>query len=200
MSNAVIILAAGNSSRLGRPKQLLIYNGISLLRHTVTAAVQLNTDLVVVVTGAEHGLLLPELKSDPVYLCHNTNWEQGMGTSIATGLNCALLQLPDLQSCILAVCDQPFLSAQTFKELISLQQQTGKGIVASAYADTLGTPVLFERRFFSDLQLLDGSGGAKMLFKIYAAELVTVPFAKGEIDVDTQRSYEALLASAQEKP
>ena len=200
MSNAVIILAAGSSSRLGKPKQLLLYKGNSLLRNTVTAAVQLKADLAVVVAGAEYELLLPELNGNPVSVCHNPNWKQGMGTSIATGLNYALLQLPDLQSCILAVCDQPFLSERTFKDLISVQQQTGKGIVASAYADTIGTPVLFERRFFSDLQDLDGDRGAKVLISRYPGDLITVPFAGGEIDIDTQHSYESLLASVQEKP
>lgn len=199
MKNAVIILAAGNSSRLGAAKQLLRFNNNSLLGHTVAVASALDNTLVIVVTGAEHDRLLPELNNPNIAVCNNHNWMNGMGSSVSAGVTYASQQLPELQTCILLVCDQPFLSAQLLTRLIATQEMTGKGIVGSQYEDTVGTPVLFTTAYFDALRALSGEQGARTILKKYSQDLAIVPFEQGSIDIDTPQAYQDLLDSTQEK-
>lgn len=200
MKNALIILAAGNSSRLGTAKQLLRFNNNSLIGHAIAAASAIKDSLVIVVTGAEHDRLLPELNASDIAVCNNLNWRDGMGSSVAAGVNYALQQLPALQTCILMVCDQPFLSAQLLTQLIETQERTGKGIIGSQYDDTIGTPVLFTAPYFNALRALSGDQGARAILKKYSEDLAVVPFLEGSTDIDTLKAYEDLLASTNEKP
>jgi molybdenum cofactor cytidylyltransferase len=93
---------------------------------------------------------------------------------------------------ILAVCDQPFLTAGHLRELVRSAETSGKGIVASRYDGIPGTPVLFKSNYFPDLLNLQGDYGAKKLFPVFAGDMATVPFALGSIDIDTPGDYERL--------
>lgn len=189
----IIILAAGSSSRLGKPKQLLLYNGLSLLKNTVDAAVNVADSTVVVVIGANSDVVASQLQNADVTMCHNPDWEQGMGSSIHVGLSELLLHNPGVSACIIAVCDQPFVSTEIFNNLIHHYQTSGAGIVASAYAGTLGTPVLFSNSYFSALLQLKGEEGAKKLLQLYKDDVASVPFKNGAIDIDTQHDYDNLV-------
>ncbi len=186
----LIILAAGNSSRLGRPKQLLEHRGTSLLKRTIKEALLINS-LVVVVTGAYEALIREEIKAEKVFICHNDNWQQGMGSSIKTGVSQLLLLSPEVSGCILCVCDQPYVSSDIFKQLIAAAQ-SGTSIAASAYSATLGTPVFFSRVYFDELLELNGHQGAKALLEKYREKVSTVPFHNGAIDIDSESDYKKL--------
>jgi molybdenum cofactor cytidylyltransferase len=180
----VIILAAGNSSRLGRPKQLLLYRGQTLLTHVVAEA--LAADLrPVVVTGAYHTEVSDSLRGQSVDIVFNPAWEEGMGSGIVAGLSNMLLLHPDMEAVIITVCDQPFISAALLLQLVNTFDTSGKGMIACTYADSVGTPVLFGRAWFERLLGLSGSEGAKKLLKLYPDDLATVDFPGGEIDIDT---------------
>ena len=90
-----------------------------------------------------------------------------------------------IQGCILAVCDQPYLKSAIFEQLIAQHTITGKGIIASAYADTLGTPVYFDKKFFDSLMLLSGNEGAKKIIAENTDDVSQVYFEKGDIDIDS---------------
>lgn len=94
----------------------------------------------------------------------------------------------------MAVCDQPFVTSAVFENLISESKKTGKEIAASAYSETLGTPVLFHKKYFPELLALKGKEGAKKLIKKYAEDVVAVPFEKGNIDIDTEEDYNQLIS------
>lgn len=190
----IVILAAGNSSRLSRPKQLLQYKESTLLKNTISEALKVQNSFLIVVTGANQDLIEKELNLPEILFSFNSEWESGMSSSIVKGIRELLLLNPDCQQCILTVCDQPFVTSTVFENLISESEKTGKGIAASAYSETLGTPVLFRQKYFPELLGLKGKEGAKKLIKKYVEDVVAVPFEKGSIDIDTEEDYNLLIS------
>jgi molybdenum cofactor cytidylyltransferase len=201
----IIILAAGSSTRLGEPKQLLSYQHKSLLARTIEAAKNAGDAKVVVILGDKHTAIAEDIEPLGVDVIYNAAWEEGMSSSVRVGLS-ALLKgqtgaghaaaddvAAQLEGVILTVCDQPFLTSAVLQALLDEAKLSGKSIVASAYKDTLGTPVFFGRQYFEDLLALKGAQGARMLLKKYEAELASVPFDKGEIDIDTPEDYQKLI-------
>jgi molybdenum cofactor cytidylyltransferase len=189
----IIILAAGNSSRLGEPKQLLQFNGQSLIRHITRAALETVGENTVVVTGSSSALIERELSGLPCTLAFNENWGEGMSASIKTGIRTPQLRNPQIRGIILAVSDQPFVSAATFHALIQLSEGAQSGIVASEYSGSLGTPAFFASSYFPALLELTGAEGAKKLFKRYSGDVSAYPFPQGSIDIDTQDDYKLLI-------
>jgi molybdenum cofactor cytidylyltransferase len=189
----IIILAAGSSSRLGSSKQLLHFKGKTLLKHTVEEAAEAGAQPVIVVTGANADEVSKEIQNEKVEIVFNKNWEQGMASGIVIGLKNAIRLNKELQNVIITVCDQPFVSSSLFQQLFQKQNESAKHIVASAYADTIGTPALFTIKYFDGLMGLTGDQGAKGLLKKYSEDLATVDFPDGYIDIDTQEDYENLL-------
>ncbi|MBD8081078.1 nucleotidyltransferase family protein [Chryseobacterium caseinilyticum] len=192
METGILILAAGNSSRLGQPKQLLDFKGKSLLRHVAEESLKI-TKSVVVVTGSNSIEISKEIIDLKLIITENRIWNEGMGSSIHIGFNQLLDSFPAIENCIVSVCDQPFIEASVFSELIQMQQDSQKGIVASKYADTLGTPVLFTKKYFTDLSKLSGKEGAKKLLQKFKDDIAGINFEKGAIDIDTQNDYQQLI-------
>jgi molybdenum cofactor cytidylyltransferase len=190
----IVILAAGSSTRLGRPKQLLQFQNKSLAEHIIDEAVKAKLYPIVVVTGANAETISLPLKNKPVVIVHNDNWESGMGSGIKAGLLRAAVLNEKLQSIIIAVCDQPFVSASLFEKLMERKLETGKGMIACAYANTMGTPVLFGKMYFGHLKALEESEGAKGLLKNYKDDVATVYFPQGSIDIDTEEDYKNLIS------
>jgi molybdenum cofactor cytidylyltransferase len=191
----IIVLAAGNSSRLGRPKQLLPYQGKTLLMHVVTEAGAADLQPVVVVTGAHREEIESALRGEPVGLAYNPDWETGMASGIVAGLAEALTIDIQLRAVIIAVCDQPHISAELFRSLMEKHAASGKGLIASAYSETLGTPVLFDACYFKELSTLSGDAGAKLLLRKYPEDVATVPFPKGSIDIDSDEDLQSLASA-----
>lgn len=190
----IIILAAGNSSRLGQPKQLLRYKDVTLLQQIISQASVIKESVVIVVTGANHELIEKEIDSSEIEIVFNVDWELGMSSSINNGLRKAVQLYPEIEKCIFSVCDQPFVSHSIFENLIHEYHKTGKGIVASAYAETLGTPVLLDKKYFKELVNLKGQQGAKKIINQFLEDTASVPFEKGDIDIDTEDDYNKLIS------
>lgn len=189
----IIILAAGTSSRLGTPKQLLIYKGKTLLQHILEIATDVNAGTVVAVLGANGDLILKEIVlSKKYHMVINDSWSEGIASSIRCGLNTLLQLNPTCNGAIFAVCDQPYITATLLNDLIKTQQETGKYIAACSYADTLGTPVLFHKKLFPELLKLEGDNGAKKIIKKYPGSVVSFLFPEGKVDIDTSADYEKL--------
>jgi molybdenum cofactor cytidylyltransferase len=188
----IVILAAGASSRLGRPKQLLPYNNYSLLQHALEAALASAAGCPVLVLGAYAPAIKQELDTTNIPVVINEQWAEGMASSIRAGLAYLLQQHTSLQSVVLMVCDQPYTSRTVIDDLMAAYRDTGKSIIACAYGATVGTPVLFDRKFFPDLLQLQGDTGAKKLVLQHPEELITVPFPGGITDIDTAADYETL--------
>lgn len=190
----LIILAAGSSSRLGRPKQKLIYKGKSLLQHAVEEGLASNCSPIVVVLGADEDNIRTEI-AENVQIVINMSWNEGLSSSIKCGLT-RLLQLePDASQAIIMLCDQPFVDSAILNKLMTEKEAAGRAIAACTYDNTLGTPVLFDKRFFPDLLSLEGNHGAKGLVLDNESDVVSIPFPLGNIDIDTAEDYEKLKES-----
>jgi molybdenum cofactor cytidylyltransferase len=196
---AIVILAAGSSSRLGEPKQLLPFNGKSLLSQAALTALSTGLKPVVVVLGENNEAMKKELEGMDLAIAENKNWQHGMSTSLQCGLDKARQLQPELNAVIFMVCDQPFVTPALLQQLVKTQAETGKWIVASSYQDTLGTPALFTQRVFPALSELAGDAGARKLIKKYGHDVATVDFPKGHIDIDTKEDYESFIHPMQWK-
>lgn len=189
----LLILGAGNSSRLGQPKQLLRYKNESLIRHMAREAIAAINAPVMVVTGANAPLIEAELQDLPLTIIRNEQWAAGMGSSISKGMSAMVKAHPGLQGVIIMVCDQPFVNAVLLQQLITLQQTSGKGLIACFYENTAGTPVLFSQPYFDALIVMEGQTGAKSILQHYTDDLVLLPFPPGALDIDTIEDYQRLL-------
>jgi molybdenum cofactor cytidylyltransferase len=214
-----VILAAGESSRFGRPKQLIQFGGQSLVRRIVDAADEAGCSPIIVVVGDDdeknaiqsphlHPLPLPrgeaipdgtladliqcELEQTPAKIVKNRNWRAGIGTSICVGVQGLIDNEPTVETIVLLVCDQPFVDAEVIKKLIALQVQTKRAILASSYSDTLGVPALFDRSCFQELLALDDQSGAKKIIFSNRDRVAEFSFPEGKIDIDTVEDYEKL--------
>jgi molybdenum cofactor cytidylyltransferase len=186
----LIVLAAGASTRMGSPKQLLPYRGNSFVRHIVEVAIASVCQPIAVVLGASAERIKPEINQLPVQIVDNQQWAEGMGSSIRVGIEALLAVNQNLEAVMIALCDQPFVSSQTINQLIEAYHLTGKPIIASEYSGTLGVPVVFSCTLFSELMALKSNEGAKQLIKQHIHEVFSLPFSAGAIDVDTPKDYE----------
>ncbi len=189
---AIILLAAGSSSRLGKPKQLLMYEGKTLLQHSLQVAVDTGMQPLVAVIGANADLVKKEVENQAVAVCMNEDWQEGMASSIRNGLQRLLKEAPETNAAIIMVCDQPFVTTKLLMGLVKKYQQTGKPIIASNYDNILGTPALFDKTIFAALLELKGDTGAKKIIKENQDWVESVNFPLGKIDIDTEADYEGL--------
>ena len=188
----LIILAAGASTRMGTPKQLLLYRGCSLIRHITEVAIASVCQPIAIVLGANVERIKPEISQLPVQIVENQQWAEGMNSSIRVALEALLAMNPNLEAVAIALCDQPFVSSQTLNQLVEAYRLTSQPIIASEYAGTLGVPALFSGTLFSELMTLKSTEGAKHLIKKHIHEVFSVPFPEGSIDIDTPNDYEQL--------
>jgi molybdenum cofactor cytidylyltransferase len=196
-SIGLMILAAGGSARLGKPKQLLAFRNRSLLRHAAETALASVCRPVVVVLGARAERLEVELNGLAVKVVNNPEWASGMGSSIRAGL--AALGLAgdgpvNVGGVVVMLCDQPLISARRLDELVAAQSVHARGIVAAAYGGTVGVPALFSRAYYGELVGLGAGEGARRLILAHPDDVERVPCPEAAIDIDTEADYEQLQA------
>ena len=184
----LIILAAGESNRLGRPKQNLLFQGQTLLQRAVGTALASACMPVIVVLGANADRIMPIANANTIY---NNDWKEGMASSIRLAVR-AITKDASVSTIIIMLCDQPFVSAELLNSMIKTQRQTGKSIVACTYNGTTGAPVLFTKAWFTELLLLQGQEGAKKIIKAHPGHVATIAFKQGGTDIDTQADYDNL--------
>lgn len=211
MNIAAIILAAGESARFRKPKQLIHVGGKSLIHRAVDAASKAGCSPIVIVVGSDKdanrsasgaeamkpndgliGEIGRELKNTDVAIVKNKNWQRGIGTSIRAGVQHLIDHTSQVDGIALLVCDQPFVDAQTIRDLVALRQKTSKAIIASSYAKTLGVPALFDRSCFQELLALPDANGAKPVILANRERVAEFPFPKGAIDIDTPDDWKKI--------
>lgn len=193
-STAIIILAAGASTRMGRPKLLLPYGGRTFMRHTAETAAASLCRPILVVLGAYANQLQDEIDDLPVRSVINERWADGIGSSIQVGVETLNTdgRAALTAALVLMLCDQPYVTAAVINDLVMAYHLNGKGIVASEYNSTLGVPALFGRKYFAELSTLRGAAGAKHIIAAHTSDVVPVPFPKGMTDIDTPEDYQQL--------
>lgn len=182
---AIILLAAGNSSRLGRSKQLLkLADGNTLLGKAIDSAKTSSAASVYVVLGANYDAHKKAIAHYEVDIVRNENWSNGMGSSIKTGVDYVCKHFTDVGYIIINVCDQPYISATIYNQLIEASSINYNTIVTSAYNDNnYGVPVLFPKSKFTELLNIDDELGAKSILK-KSKDILFVSFPEGALDID----------------
>lgn len=181
---AAVILAAGASTRLGQPKQLISIGGETLLSRTARLAREAGCDPVIVVLGFDAARMCVALADAPVILVQNHDWQSGMGSSLRRGI-AAVTQLdPPPSEALLLVCDQLALTAGLLRELRRVHACGEKPITAACYAERPGVPAIFSARYFAELMEVEGDRGARGVIDRHAEDVALVEFEDGTLDLD----------------
>lgn len=183
-SVTAVVLAAGASSRLGRPKQLVEWRGETLVHRAARLALESGVEAVRVVTGA-HGEDVARAVADLAVQCvHNARAHKGMASSIQRGLE-------GLDTAVLLLtCDQPLLTAEHLRALVHHGRARGLPVVASSYEDIVGVPALFSSALLPELRALQGDQGARAVLRRHPVE--ALPLVEGGLDVDTEEDVRRL--------
>ncbi len=190
---AILIMAAGGSTRMGSPKQLLKWGNSNLLNHTITFGTKLESERIFVVLGSKADQIIPEIKSKKLNILINENWQKGLGNSISLGVSSILKVYPNLDGILIILVDQPLINLDHYLKLINAFSKGKDQIIATKYKDgKLGVPALFDLVYFKDLCLLNSNFGAKQLIGKYLKHVISFKSDKSDFDIDTLDEYEIL--------
>ncbi len=160
-----ILLAAGGSSRLGRPKQLVQYQGKTLIRRSAEALIEAGCSPVIVVLGGEVDGSTAELRGLAVEIAFNTEWRTGMSSSIVSGVRRLIEIEPHIDGVLITLCDQPDIKPQFLARFVNRYSEEPHDIIATDYGEAKGVPALFSRTLFDQLLSLKGDKGARDLIR-----------------------------------
>lgn len=187
-----IILAGGTSSRFGEPKQLARVGAVSMLQRAIDAANSSSSDYVVLVLGWASELIAAEIDPGRANLAFNKEYSEGLSRSIKTGI----ANTPeDSAGALFMVADQPLVSSEILDLLIErFNSNEGKGIAALAYRNDPRNPIVIDRRYFAEIEKLEGDRGAKelVLRHMNDVQLINVENPKIFLDVDTKDNLQSL--------
>ena len=183
---AVLVLAAGKSSRMNGIKQLEKINNQTLLDITLEKAKQLSKQHVFCVLGANSDKIKSELKSKDVIFLENKNFENGLSSSIVCGINHFKKEQLNFDGVFILLADQPAIEVSYLESLIYLFDKNTTKIIASNYGKQLGVPAIFSRKYFSELLLIKGDKGAKDFIIARNDEVISAKKLTNLIDIDTQ--------------
>lgn len=186
---SAIVLAAGESTRMGLSKLLLPIKGKSLLQHVIDNALQSKAGEIIVVLGAEAPRLRRDIKPSQVRIIENASYQEGLSTSLKAGLQAVS---PQAQAVVVLLGDQPLVSPEIIDALIDKYEKSGSLIVAPVYSGRRGNPVLFARSLIPELSRVTGDRGGREIIEKHPDQLATVDFESAIIgsDIDSWDDYE----------
>ena len=190
-----MILAAGASSRLGQPKQLLRLGNTTLLERCGWEAMRSGVSKTVVVLGCNRESIRPVLAGLPVEIVVNPFWEEGLASSIRTAVEWFLGHTPNAAGILFMASDQVSIERSSLSKLLAAFDGKRDRIVVARYARTTGIPALFGRAYLSELSRLHGDRGARSLIRKYPEQVCEVPLPEAAVDIDRREDWEAFLAS-----
>ena len=186
---AVVVLAAGGSSRLGHPKQLVQFEGEPLVRRAVRTALESGAEQVLVVVGASSVEVIEALIELPVEIVENSNWQLGLSSSIRSGIDSLH---PDLDAVVLTLCDVPAVTPSLLSDLAEAAAKGDPPVAAAEYNCHLGPPCAFHRSLFEMLRNLTGDRGARAIVEA-APKVVRIEFPGGTCDIHTPPDLKRLF-------
>jgi molybdenum cofactor cytidylyltransferase len=184
---AAIVLAAGASTRLGQPKQLLSIEDECLLHRTVRLAIEAGCSPLYVVLGFEAESMRASLADLQIESVLNPAWQEGMGSSLRAGMHAVLKSERQPDAVLLLVCDQPRLSASHLRALLafhSAEISPQPALTASIYAGKGGVPAVFSSELFAELEQCSGDRGARDLIEAHSGKIQGIPWPAGAFDID----------------
>ncbi|MDJ0645110.1 MAG: nucleotidyltransferase family protein [Flavobacteriaceae bacterium] len=183
----ILILAAGSSSRMGEPKQLLPYRHTTLLGWAIEQAQASKADEILCVLGARAEEIETAVKGYGVKTIYNRNHKKGLSSSIISGVK----ELVDRDALLIMLADQPLVTSYYLNSLIYQYFEHPKNIISSTYGASLGVPAIFPQQYFDQLLDLKGDKGAKSLLNECASDVIKVS-GINLIDVDLPEDYNKL--------
>jgi len=195
-SIAGIVLAAGGSTRFGKPKQLLDWKGESFVRSVAQTAIQTGLSPVIVVIGSNAEQVEATINDLDVTIVRNENWQSGQGSSIQKGIE--KLNIPGQSrtgGAIFLLADQPQVGTTIIHALKEKHSEELYPIVAPMVIDRRGNPVLFDRITFLDLMNIKGDTGGRAIFHKHRVEYLPWHDDSLLLDVDTPEQYQRLIDS-----
>jgi molybdenum cofactor cytidylyltransferase len=180
---AGIVLAAGSSERLGQPKQLVKWQGTTLVRRAAELALDVCNAGVSVVVGASSSQVTTELEGLSAAIVYNNSWQTGMGSSLKAGIQASS---KDADGLLLMLCDQPGIESDDLIRLVNVWQNQPDNPAAAAYSGTVGVPAILPAAMLPALDGISGDAGAGGLLRRYSdTSLVEMPSAAWDIDIAT---------------
>jgi molybdenum cofactor cytidylyltransferase len=188
-----LILAAGESRRLGRPKQLLELADKPLVSHVVESAIAAELDGVVVVIGSHASEVELELREYPVYRVFNPQFALGQGETLAAGVRATP---STVDAVVILLVDMPDVRPEVIRAVVERWRQTHAPAVVAEYGDRWGHPVLFDRGVFAELARLEGDAGGREVLEALGDLVERVPtgIATAPMDIDTEEDWERMQA------
>jgi CTP:molybdopterin cytidylyltransferase MocA len=183
MKTAALILAAGASTRLGQPKQLVRLGEETLLGRAIRIANEAGCEPIVVVLGANKEEIEAVVPLGSIHVVHNEEWQEGMASSIRAGLRDLAVGMTE--GVLVMACDQPRVTVEHLRALLGVN-----GLASSGYAGRRGVPAVFPRDLFSELMKLQGDAGARDILQHETVTVIELP--GGEVDIDTPEDLEKL--------
>ena len=193
-----ILLAAGMSTRMGQPKQLLPFGNQTVIETVISALLASSLDEILVVLGHDHQLIHqqiePQLTNQRLRVINNPDYPFGMLTSIQS----ALKEISITNTAFaLTLVDQPLITAQIINLVINAHQSTTLPITIPRYHDQRGHPAIFDCKLISEILALDWNGrGMKEILDRYLDNIYYLPVETDSIlkDIDTPQDYQSLLS------
>ena len=186
---AVLILAAGTSSRLGEAKQLIKIRNESLLQIAVKKALHISSNVNVILGSKSHECQ-KELEDFDIKYFFNKEYEKGMGNSLSFGVS----KITDVPKILVMLCDMPLIPISHFEKLIEKSEKYEDLIVCSKYSGKLAVPTIFPKKYFEMFKSIDAEKGAKKLLENNPSEFVELDDEKA-IDIDTKEDFLKVLKS-----
>jgi molybdenum cofactor cytidylyltransferase len=190
----LLLLAAGCSSRMGQPKQLLPWGTKALIEHQILT-LQKTGNPVNVVLGSNSGLIIPVVEKYLVDIIINPDWETGMGSSISCGIAHISQKFPNAKGVLITLLDQPLITISYFKKMLGTFQPGSRQIIVSHSASGwTGVPALFDQCHFIELAELKDEEGAKKIIKGHKKNVILLDGGEILEDMDTPEIYQQLLS------
>jgi molybdenum cofactor cytidylyltransferase len=189
----ILLLAAGSSTRMGQPKQLLPWGNTTLIEYQIQTLNKTGNP-VNVVLGSDSNLIIPVIENYKINIYINSNWESGMGSSVSMGISQIIRYFPKAEGVLITLLDQPLLTASYFEKILDTFQPGSQQIIVShSTSGWRGVPVLFDQFYFKELSELKNDEGAKKIFQQYEKNVIVVDAGEILEDIDTPQAYELLL-------
>ena len=186
MKTAILILAAGSSSRMGEPKQLLPFKQTTLLGSIIQQAKKSLATDVFCILGANAGAVKKSISSYTIETIYNPNFKEGLSASIIIGIQ--FLIPKNYDSVLIMLADQPKITTNYLNKLLKVAEENPTKIIASNYEKSIGVPAIFPKKYYAKLLELSGDKGAKKLLQKLSLDIVSVK-SIDLTDIDTKEDY-----------
>ncbi len=192
MKIAVLILAAGSSTRMGVAKQLLPIGETTLLGITIKSVLQSNSNKVFCVLGANAEAIKPSLNKYTIETIFNPNYKSGLSSSIIAGIQ--YIRNKSFDATLIVLGDQPLITTKYLNEMIDAYKNHSEKIIATTYKETIGVPTIIPKTYYNDLLKLQGDKGAKAFLNSKKLEIIQLD-NDNLLDIDTKKDYQDFLNS-----